>query len=250
MTSRFAKLMWPGLVILVTKSMGQLSLDQEGYCNIHQNHTLCLFQDSVSDTCGQVVERGLSQDEKVLVTRLHNERRSFIARGLELRGDPGPQPPAANMMQLVSSHSTSQPAHHFLINRSPRPMTKSLASKLRLGQISASGITSVQTVDGCPDFLSVKTSFGTDTLSDPGRSLSKAGTTKWPTLTAPLSFLFSKFARAVNKTPNDWPLFALQCDTRSLGGSLYSDDLVTNDQGWVWQVVCSAARQKVCSSTH
>ena len=33
---------------------------------------------------------------------LHNKKRMKIANGLEKRGDPGPQPPAANMMELVS----------------------------------------------------------------------------------------------------------------------------------------------------
>ena len=32
---------------------------------------------------------------------LHNQKRMKIANGLEKRGDPGPQPPAANMMELV-----------------------------------------------------------------------------------------------------------------------------------------------------
>ena len=34
---------------------------------------------------------------------LHNKKRMKIANGLEKRGDPGPQPPAANMMELVST---------------------------------------------------------------------------------------------------------------------------------------------------
>ena len=71
------------------------------YCNFHENHTLCIHQNDIAESCGKVVERGLSDAEREEVVRLHNEKRSFIARGLEKRGDPGPQPPAANMMQLV-----------------------------------------------------------------------------------------------------------------------------------------------------
>ena len=37
-----------------------------------------------------------------MVLDLHNKKRMKIANGLEKRGDPGPQPPAANMMELVS----------------------------------------------------------------------------------------------------------------------------------------------------
>ncbi len=61
------------------------------------------FQNNVSPRCGppeDILERGLSDEERTLVARLHNERRAFVANGLERRGDPGPQPPAANMMQL------------------------------------------------------------------------------------------------------------------------------------------------------
>ena len=41
----------------------------------------------------------------MLVMDMHNQKRMEIANGLELRGDPGPQPSAANMMELVSIRS-------------------------------------------------------------------------------------------------------------------------------------------------
>ncbi|XP_059086443.1 uncharacterized protein LOC131883108 isoform X1 [Tigriopus californicus] len=78
------------------------SVRPEGfYCHLHENHTLCRYQNQVSSTCGQIIERGMTQQERELVLMLHNERRAFIANGKELRGDPGPQPPAANMMELT-----------------------------------------------------------------------------------------------------------------------------------------------------
>ena len=43
----------------------------------------------------------MTDSERRLVVRLHNERRAFLANGREKRGDPGPQPPASNMMELV-----------------------------------------------------------------------------------------------------------------------------------------------------
>ena len=49
-----------------------------------------------------MLNRDLTPDEKMLVTDLHNQKRMHIANGLEERGDPGPQPSAANMMELVS----------------------------------------------------------------------------------------------------------------------------------------------------
>ena len=48
-----------------------------------------------------MIKGNLTEDEKLLVMDLHNKKRMLIANGLEKRGDPGPQPPAANMMELV-----------------------------------------------------------------------------------------------------------------------------------------------------
>ena len=55
-----------------------------------------------NERCGEVLNRDLTPDEKMLVMDLHNQKRMHIANGLEERGDPGPQPSAANMMELVS----------------------------------------------------------------------------------------------------------------------------------------------------
>lgn len=49
--------------------------------------------------------RGLEDDEKKLSIDLHNQLRAKLARGEEIRGHPGPQPPAANMMQMVLKHT-------------------------------------------------------------------------------------------------------------------------------------------------
>ena len=45
--------------------------------------------------------RGLKADEKRQAMDLHNGLRAKLARGEEIRGQPGPQPRAANMMQMV-----------------------------------------------------------------------------------------------------------------------------------------------------
>jgi hypothetical protein len=55
-----------------------------------------------SEACGRVVQQGVSDnEERELILRLHNQLRAKIANGLEERGDPGPQPTAANMMEMV-----------------------------------------------------------------------------------------------------------------------------------------------------
>ena len=46
-------------------------------------------QDAINAECGEVIKLGLSGEEKDRVVRLHNERRAFVANGLEKRGDPG-----------------------------------------------------------------------------------------------------------------------------------------------------------------
>ena len=49
-----------------------------------------------------MVQQGVSNDEeRDLILKFHNQLRAKIANGLEERGDPGPQPTAANMMEMV-----------------------------------------------------------------------------------------------------------------------------------------------------
>ena len=52
--------------------------------------------------CSKVLGSGLTAAEKSQILRLHNEYRATLANGLERRGKPGPQPPAADMQQMVS----------------------------------------------------------------------------------------------------------------------------------------------------
>ncbi|XP_047499107.1 venom allergen 5-like, partial [Penaeus chinensis] len=49
----------------------------------------------------QIHKDDLSEEEKEQILQLHNELRAKVARGEELRGAPGPQPPAADMRELV-----------------------------------------------------------------------------------------------------------------------------------------------------
>lgn len=45
--------------------------------------------------------QGLNANEIKTVVELHNKLRSGLANGQEGRGSPGPQPPAANMLEMV-----------------------------------------------------------------------------------------------------------------------------------------------------
>ena len=57
--------------------------------------------------CGSILERGLSKSEQDTVVQIHNEMRAKVANGKESQGRGGPQPSAANMMELVWSPSCS-----------------------------------------------------------------------------------------------------------------------------------------------
>ena len=51
--------------------------------------------------CNQVLGSGTTQQEIKEILRVHNELRAKLANGLEKRGKPGPQPPAADMEEMV-----------------------------------------------------------------------------------------------------------------------------------------------------
>jgi hypothetical protein len=75
---------------------------------------LLLWQD-FGASCIFPVYAGLMCDtEKQYILDVHNNLRRRVAKGLETMGNPGPQPPAANMRKLVSEISLA--VCMFLIN--------------------------------------------------------------------------------------------------------------------------------------
>ena len=52
-------------------------------------------------TCPAPLRRGVSEGDKGVIVSLHNKLRSQVALGQESRGLPGPQPPAADMLEMV-----------------------------------------------------------------------------------------------------------------------------------------------------
>nr|P83377.1 RecName: Full=Venom allergen 5; AltName: Full=Antigen 5; Short=Ag5; AltName: Full=Cysteine-rich venom protein; Short=CRVP; AltName: Allergen=Pol g 5 [Polistes gallicus] len=78
------------------------------YCKIKCSsgvHTVCQYGESTkpSKNCaGKVIKSvGPTEEEKKLIVEEHNRFRQKVAQGLETRGNPGPQPAASNMNNLV-----------------------------------------------------------------------------------------------------------------------------------------------------
>ncbi|CAG5100046.1 Similar to Venom allergen 5 (Vespula vulgaris) [Cotesia congregata] len=73
----------------------------ENYCHLCTRHTMCRYPfDDVSPNCKNIEHGDLDPEEILSILNQHNLRRNFIASGKEIRGNPGPQPPAKNMMEL------------------------------------------------------------------------------------------------------------------------------------------------------
>nr|CAD7443043.1 unnamed protein product [Timema bartmani] len=58
--------------------------------------------EGTSGSCGTVIRQQLTNAEQDALVNIHNTYRSKVARGLETRGSPGPQPSASNMRKMVS----------------------------------------------------------------------------------------------------------------------------------------------------
>ncbi|XP_064077746.1 uncharacterized protein LOC135195431 [Macrobrachium nipponense] len=61
------------------------------------SHSMCQPK---STTCN-IKKEGITEQEKNKILKLHNEYRAKVARGEEDRGNPGPQPSATNMREIV-----------------------------------------------------------------------------------------------------------------------------------------------------
>jgi len=71
------------------------------YCSISSQNTRCLHGvDDIGSSCEQVYQISLNDAEKDYIVSIHNELRRKVAKGLETRGQNGPQPSAANMREL------------------------------------------------------------------------------------------------------------------------------------------------------
>jgi len=76
-----------------------MAMAEFDYCSISKKHTMCQYQ-GFGAKCTQVLGSGTDQREIKEILRVHNELRAKLANGLEKRGQPGPQPPAADMEEM------------------------------------------------------------------------------------------------------------------------------------------------------
>ena len=58
----------------------------------------------------KVLPLSITEADKSVIVTVHNNFRRQVAKGLEYRGSPGPQPAAANMREIVTSSFK-----HFII---------------------------------------------------------------------------------------------------------------------------------------
>lgn len=56
------------------------------------------------------VRRGIASADKTIIVNKHNEFRRRVAKGLETRGNPGPQPPASNMRLMKWNNDLAKAA--------------------------------------------------------------------------------------------------------------------------------------------
>ncbi|XP_032782776.2 venom allergen 5.01 [Daphnia magna] len=73
-------------------------------CRVPTDNTLCKYSNT---TWGEACQppyptvSSVSTDEITIILKAHNDYRRQVAQGLETRGNPGPQPSASNMRQLI-----------------------------------------------------------------------------------------------------------------------------------------------------
>ena len=86
---------------LIAAGQQQSQQQSQHYCRISRHHQLCRRQPP-SPACGRLLQHGSTPQLRQMVLHLHNMYRSKTARGGAMAVD-GSLPPAAAMMELVSS---------------------------------------------------------------------------------------------------------------------------------------------------
>ncbi|XP_057380131.1 mucin-2-like [Daphnia carinata] len=73
-------------------------------CSVPSDNTLCKYSNTTWGTACQPAyptASSVNVNEITTILQVHNDYRRKVAQGLETRGNPGPQPSASNMRQLI-----------------------------------------------------------------------------------------------------------------------------------------------------
>jgi len=71
------------------------------YCGISSDHTMCKYTGPSTTCAANTISRELDATAQQAIIDKHNELRRKVAKGEETRGNPGPQPAAADMVMAV-----------------------------------------------------------------------------------------------------------------------------------------------------
>jgi hypothetical protein len=81
------------------------SADQQKYCAINNQHSMCLYCGNNANQCGKVCSRAVvTEADKKIIVDYHNKLRRKVAKGQESQGNNGAQPSAKNMYELETSN--------------------------------------------------------------------------------------------------------------------------------------------------
>lgn len=73
------------------------------YTHFEESHTMLLPPSGC-----KIHKTGITEEDKEDILRIHNNLRAKVARGEEAQGNPGPQPPAADMRELVWNNQLAE----------------------------------------------------------------------------------------------------------------------------------------------
>ncbi|XP_034942680.1 venom allergen 5.02-like [Chelonus insularis] len=75
--------------------------------------------DNIGPQCNDIKSGDLDTEEVKSILHQHNLYRNFVASGQEIRGNPGPQPPAKNMMELMWDSELEKLAKRWVLQCVP-----------------------------------------------------------------------------------------------------------------------------------
>ncbi|XP_043512685.1 venom allergen 5-like [Frieseomelitta varia] len=99
-----------------TISSSLVSRDDNPYCRICADHTMCRYPHDADGTrCVNLQHADLGEKDIETILHWHNIYRNTVANGHEERGNPGPQRPAKFMMELIWDDELAHIARRWVV---------------------------------------------------------------------------------------------------------------------------------------